>query len=72
VGRKKLHPSATARANRSVEALKTRGGARKTWRLSPEAHAALNFCMAHTTDKDGTALVNRLLLEEKQRLSKKR
>ncbi len=59
-------PTPTERVNRSVAALRARGGARKTWRISPEAHRALRSCQARSGETE-TALINRLLLEEAMR-----
>lgn len=59
----------TERVNASVRALKLRGGARKTWRLSPEAHEALKVIQRLTHASTETAVVERLLLDEKRRLS---
>ncbi len=59
-------PTPTERVNRTVAALHARGGARKTWRISPEAHRALRSCQARSGETE-TALINRLLLEEAMR-----
>ena len=70
--RPRKHPPGTTdtqRVNVSVAALKKRGGARKTWRLSPEATQALSAIMDATHAKTETAVIERLLLEEQRRLS---
>jgi hypothetical protein len=63
--------TATERVSVSVAALKAAGGARKTWRLSPEANRALQLIMrvagAPATE---TALIERLLLHEEARFLK--
>lgn len=60
--------TATQRVAASTEALRQAGGARKTWRLSPAALAALTYLMtlpdAPSTE---TALIERLLVEEDRR-----
>jgi hypothetical protein len=71
LGRKRIHPldaTPTDRVNASVAALKKRGGSRKTWRLSPQATAALRTIRALTRAPTETAVVERLLLEERARL----
>lgn len=71
MARPRIHPigtSATTRVNASVAALKERGGARKTWRLSPDATEALRIIQRITDAKTETAVIERLLLEEKRRL----
>lgn len=60
--------TAAERVNASVRALKRRGGARKTWRLSPDAHRALKLIVRLTRVDTETAVVERLLLDEKHRL----
>ena len=62
---------ATERVNRSRKELENRGGARVQVSLSPEANKALKWTLAHTSDKTTTALVNRLILDEQERLKKK-
>lgn len=68
--RRKFKPGTTAteRVNASVRALKQRGGARKTWRLSPAAHEALKFIQRITHAPTETAVIERVLLDEKGRL----
>ncbi len=71
MGRPRIYPegtSATQRVNASVAALKARGGARKTFRLSPEAVQALGEIQARTGEATETAVVERLLLEEARRV----
>ncbi|HEX5514321.1 MAG TPA: hypothetical protein VFY81_07990 [Gammaproteobacteria bacterium] len=71
MGRPRKHPlgtTATERVNASVAALKARGGARKTWRLSPEAAQALRVLLERSGGSTETAIIERLLLEEQQRL----
>lgn len=71
MGRPRKHPqgaTATDRVNASVAALKARGGARKTWRLSPEAASALRVIQERSGAPTETALIERLLLEEQRRL----
>lgn len=71
MGRPRKHPvgaTATDRVNASVAALKARGGARKTWRLSPEAARALQVVLELSRAPTETALIERLLLAEQQRL----
>lgn len=70
---RKIHTgmTATERVNASVRALKQRGGARKTWRLSPQAHAALKTVRRLTLAPTETAVIERLLLDEQRRLASK-
>jgi hypothetical protein len=71
MGRPRKYPegtSTTERVNASVAALKRRGGARKTWRLSPQAAEALTIIMRASSAKTETTVINRLLLDEKNRL----
>ena len=66
MGRPRKHPvgtTATERVNASVDKLKLSGGARKTWRLSPEAHSALRVLMEATHAATETDIIERLLLE---------
>lgn len=70
-GRPRKHPhgtTATVRVAVSTAALVDAGGARKTFRLSPEAHDVLKMLMrlagAPTTE---TAVIEQLLLAEKTR-----
>ncbi|HEX7233944.1 MAG TPA: hypothetical protein VF243_01635 [Nitrosospira sp.] len=59
---------ASVRVTASVHELKRRGGARKTWRLSPEAHDALKLILRLTQASTETSVIERLLMEEKRRL----
>ena len=60
--------TATQRVNDSIAALKQAGGARKSWRLSPTANEALKICLKLGDDVTETDLINRLLIDEKNRL----
>ncbi len=68
--RRKFKPgmTATERVNVSVRALKQRGDARKTRRLSPAAHKALKLIQRITHVPTETAVIERLLPDEKGRL----
>jgi hypothetical protein len=48
----------------STARLREAGGARKTFRLSPEAHHALKFLMRRLQTDTETALIEHLLLTE--------
>lgn len=64
--RPRVHPegsTATDRVNASTARLRKAGGARKTFRLSPEAHRALKYLMRQLKSESETALVEKLLLE---------
>ena len=66
MGRARIHPvgtTATGRVNASVVKLKQAGGARKTWRLSPEAHSALRTIVTATHAATETEIIEWLLLE---------
>lgn len=66
MGRPRQYPvgtPATVRVNASVARLKTFGGARKTWRLSPEAHSALRVIVEATHAATETEIIEWLLLE---------
>lgn len=74
MARPRIHEKGTTATQRvavSTAALIAAGGARKTFRLSPEAHEALQILMklpnAPATE---TALVETLLLAEKRRFLK--
>ncbi len=60
--------TATERVNDSVARLKAAGGARKTWRLSPAAHMALQAIMDKTGAATETEIIERLLIDEAARL----
>jgi hypothetical protein len=64
--RPRKHPigtTATQRVNASLAALKAAGGARKTWRLSPEANRALQYLIeAAGTAITETEIIERLLI----------
>lgn len=73
MGRPRKHPTGTTdaeRAQKSLEALKKRGGARKSWLLSPEAHEALQAIQKETGETE-TAIVRRLLVAERDKLTAK-
>jgi hypothetical protein len=66
MGRKRVYPEgspARVRVAASTAALVNAGGARKTFRLSPEANAALKFLMrGKSAPPNETALIEQLLL----------
>jgi hypothetical protein len=66
MGRKRIHPegtTATDRAELSLKELVKDGGARRTFRLSKEANAALKTIAKHLqSDSDTAALEYALLL----------
>lgn len=71
MSRPRKHPvgtTATERVNASVANLKAAGGARKTWRLSPAAYAALQAVMDKSGAVTETEVIERLLLDEAARL----
>lgn len=64
--RPRVHPEGTTPTQRvaaSTARLVEAGGARKTFRLSPKAHAALLFLMKRLKPDSETALVEQLLTE---------
>lgn len=80
-GRPRVYPideTATERVNRSVANLLLRGGARRTFRLSPEANAALLALRSATGKTNDTAVIEDVLikaakaLQSTQRLKKKK
>lgn len=64
--RPRVHPEGTTASERvaaSTSALVEAGGARKTFRLSPEANAALNFLLRQkSAPPTATALIEQLLI----------
>jgi hypothetical protein len=70
MGRLRIHETTAQRQAASKAALVAAGGARKTFRLSSAAMDAMRFLMAAPgARKKQTALIERLLLQEKARLS---
>lgn len=71
MGRKRIHEPGTTASQRvaaSTAALVAAGGARKTFRLSPEAHEAMQILMRlPDAPRTETELIERLLLAEKER-----
>lgn len=72
MARPRKHPIGTTASERvaiSTANLKSAGGARKTFRLSPEAHHALQL-LARQNDlyETETAVIEKLLISEKERL----
>lgn len=71
MGRPRIHPlgtTATQRVALSTAALKTAGGARKTFRLSAGAHEALQLLMRlPDAPRTETELIEHLLITEKER-----
>ena len=64
-GRPRVYPvneTATERVNRSVKQLLEKGGARRTFRLSPEANVALNEIRKLLGKNDDTAVINESLI----------
>jgi hypothetical protein len=59
--------TATDRVAVSTARLKELGGARKTFRLSPETHRALKYLMRRLRPESETALVEQLILTEAAR-----
>jgi hypothetical protein len=76
MGRPRIHPvgtTATDRVAASTVALVAAGGARKTFRLSPEAHNAMLILMSvPDAPASETALIERLLIAEKSRIKSKK
>lgn len=64
--RPRIHPPGTTASQRvaaSTAALRQAGGARKTWRLGPPAHAALQTLMAaEGAPETETVLIESLLI----------
>lgn len=60
--------NARARAAQSVAALRMRGGERRSVRFTARANAAAETILALTGESDLTAVINRLLIEEAQRV----
>ena len=71
MGRKRIHALGTTASQRvaaSTAALIAAGGARKTFRLSPNAHEAMQIIMRlPNAPRTETELIERLLLAEKER-----
>lgn len=70
-GRPRIYPegeTATDRVNRSVQALKDSGGARRTFRLSPEANEALKLLREKTGKTNDTAVVDDMLIKMAKKL----
>jgi hypothetical protein len=69
--RRRFHPegtTATERVAASTAALVEAGGARKTFRLSPEANAAMSFLMRRkAAPETATALIKQLLCDAARR-----
>ena len=67
MGRPRIYPEGTTVGDRvavSTAALVAAGGARKTFRLSPEAHSAMQILMSQPdAPHTETALIERLLLD---------
>jgi hypothetical protein len=64
--RPRVHPEGTTATQRvavSTARLREAGGARKTFRLSPEAYRALKYLMRREQPESETALVEHLLIE---------
>lgn len=74
MGRKRIHEEGTTASQRvaaSTAALVAAGGARKTFRLSPESHEALQILMRlPDSPRTETELIERLLLEAKDQFLK--
>ncbi len=74
MGRPRIHSEGTTASQRvaaSTAALVGAGGARKTFRLSPDAHEALQMLMLlSNAPRTETELIERLLLSEKDRFLK--
>lgn len=72
MGRRRIHPVGTTASERvalSTAALKDAGGARKTFRLKPRAHEALQAVMAQPgAPGTETELIESLLLAHAKRL----
>lgn len=72
MGRRRIHPegtTATVRVALSTATLKAAGGARKTFRLKPQVHQALQAAMAHPgAPGTETELIEALLLAHAKRL----
>ena len=62
--------SATQRSKDSIAALLKAGGARRVFNLSPEAYKALQYCIKRGSDEHATALINRILIDEKKRIER--
>jgi hypothetical protein len=64
--RPRVHPEGSTASDRvaiSTARLKEAGGARKTFRLSPEAHRALKYLTRRFKMESETAVVEKLLTE---------
>jgi hypothetical protein len=60
--------TATDRVNRSVRNLIDSGGARRTFRLSPEANAALKLLRVKTGKANDTAVIDDMLIKMAKKL----
>jgi hypothetical protein len=71
-GRPRKHPegmTASQRVAASTASLKAAGGARKTFRLSPEANESLRVLMSlPDAPESETEMIERLLVDERKRV----
>lgn len=73
--RPRVHPEGTTptqRVNASTARLKEAGGARKTFRLSPEANRALKYLVRRLNPASETDLVEQLLMDAARKLRSER
>lgn len=72
-GRPRIYPkdeTATERVNRSVQNLLAKGGARRTFRLSPAANAALGKLREDMGKNNDTAVIEEVLIKAARALEK--
>lgn len=72
-GRPRIYPeteTATERVNRSVANLVARGGARRTFRLSPAANNALQMLRTEMGKSNDTAVIEQVLIKAAKALEK--